>query len=408
MKIESLQVFNQQSFAFGLSWYAVVGQVETQQVQLLAKRQKASAWVVAGHTFYSLGFSYSVYKHKSPCYAAAVCFALMHPTGVKVAIYHHDDLGYWLVASQEGTPICHADQLFSDESEAKRAYIELTHGYPSLIDPPSVFPLSDFISALATCPIQKSVLQPRSSSKPWKRILLVGVLLAGASWYGVPDTVKAIEVEPESDPYFSYWQQQRLVASNQVALQALVSYWYQLPLVVANWKLEHVDCVVSSQTWRCSQHYKPGLVSATVSDFEQNKPSEWTIQNTELQQIVVQNTVPFIVDSEVVWRSKAQINVALLSQAQSIRSAFTTIRISDPQVFFHKSQSVVTKQIFSPIFTQKIQLVGPLRSMALLEDVDSALYWAKASLVIKEQAKSNLKNSVLQVTLQGDIYVRDE
>lgn len=391
---------------FAVHWQPVLGQVTTQQIRQLCKYKKAKGWVIGGQNFLSIGLTKKRLSIKKEIYAAAICYALVYPRGLHATIYKIDDAHFWLIAVQEGTPIKQSDKLYATLDEAKNALILLIDQYPELNCVFEPFPIDNLLASLASRPILKALMKSYTTKK-WKLFALIIVILGGVcGWQWQAPTVEAAVIEPEVDPYLQYWNTQAIAAHNHVALHGLLEHWHHMPLYMAKWRLDQVDCVTLTKKWQCQHLYVPLTPTATVMGFERVLPDSWSITDVNLQKISVKSEVEIDSKLSATWRSREQVNMQLLSQLQHIRSAFINLKITDPQLLLTKAP-LVTNPTFTSIFSQKLHFQGPLRSLVLLRDFDEALYWRKASLKYIPNAKTSLKNSALQANLQGVIYVRD-
>lgn len=391
---------------FGVYWQPMLGQVSTQQIRQLCKYKKAKGWVIGGQAFFSIGLTKKRLGVKKNTYAAAICYALAYPRGLHAAIYKINETHFWLIAVQEGTPIKQSDKLYANLHEAQNALSLLIAQYSELNCVSEPLPLNDLLVSLASRPIFKALMKSYTTKK-WKIFALIIMVLSGVyGWQWQAPAVEAAVIEPEIDPYLQYWNTQAIAAHNQVALHRLLQHWHHMPLYIAKWRLDQIDCVTLTKKWQCQHIYVPLTPTATVMDFERILPDAWSITDVNLQKISVRSEVEIDLKSAATWRSREQVNLQLLSQLQHIRSAFINLKIVEPQLLVTKAP-LVTNPSFTSIFSQKLYFQGPLRSLVLLRDFDDALYWNKASLKYVPNAKTSLKNSALQASLQGVIYVRD-
>lgn len=408
MQNEYLYLSGERTFLFGLHWQPVVGHISTQQARQVCKYKKAKGWVIAGQTFFSIGLTNQRLKVKKNIYVAAVCYATLYPRGLHAAIYKIDDTHFWLIAVQEGTPIQQSDKLYPNSHEAQTALFLLAEKYAQMNYVSDALPLSNLLGSLAPRSIPKALIQSYTT-KRWQILAVLIMLLGGVYVYGWQWRVPAVEaavVEPEIDPYLQHWNNQSISAHNHAALHSLLTHWHHMPLYLAQWRLDQIECVALTKKWQCQHSYTPLTAMATVMDFERVLPDLWAITDVSLQKITVKSVAEIELSAQPIWRSKEKVNLQLLSQLQHIRSAFTNLKITEPQSLLSRAP-VLTNPSFSAIFSQKLYFQGPLRSLVLLSDFDDALYWKKASLKYIPQAKPSLKNSMLQADLQGVIYVRD-
>lgn len=407
MQPEKIHDFGSCQLIFGLKWQPLSGQLNTQQIKHMSKQQKAKAWVVAGHTFMSLGLSSSRKPNKKAVYAAAVCYAFLYPKGWHASIYQLNEQQYWLAVVHEGTPMSLGDVLFDDEQTAQAALLALTQQYPELPYTEQVHALNDFLALIATHSLQKATLHFVSASS-W-RLVLLGCLLLGALywWHREPEPEQVLTTAPEVDSYLAVWQQKKPLPHGKAALKQLLKAWEQIPLQLQDWQLHSAQCDgnQTAEYWLCQMRYDAVSQMATVQQVESLLPVGWRIQDSSMQSVVLEHRIDFPhVGSQ--WRSAEQVRLQLLSQLQHIRPAFSVLSLADPSVLASGARMTASSR-YAPIFSQSLRFEGPLRSFVLLLDLDEALHWQRFALTYQPQRQPSLKSSALQVSLQGVIYVRN-
>lgn len=405
MRIEYVHSFGEKQLLFGLSWQSIVGQLQPPQLKQLLKKRQANHWVVAGHTFTALGCKHKRITLKKELYSAAVCYALLFPRGLHAAIYKINDTLYWLTGCQEGTPMSRADVLFADAESAGAALEQLTQQYADLHVSASFEELSDFFALIAARSLQKAEMQTLKKLS-WHPVALVIACAGALVWWQFiePGRVEAAAVEPEIDPYLHYWESRQIQPNGTDALLQVLQHWEQLPLRLAAWQLQDSHCVAERAVWQCSHRYAALTDMATAAGLEAALPTGWAIQEVSLQQAQLQSEVTFI-NGQHRWRSGAEIRTGLLSRLQHIRSAFQSLRLGEPA---NLAPGISAPTYYAPIYSQSLQFEGPLRSAALLTHLEEALHWQKAVLSYRAETQPSLKNSALQISLQGVIYVRNE
>lgn len=405
MGIEYVHSFGEKQLLFGLSWQSIVGQLQPPQLKQLLKKRQANHWVIAGHTFTALGCKQKRIALKKELYSAAVCYALLFPRGMHVAIYKIDDTLYWLIGCQEGTPMSRTDVLFTDVESARVALEQLTRQYADLHVSALFEGLGDFFALIATRSLQKAEMQTLKKLS-WHPVALIIACAGVLVWWQFiePGRVEAAAVEPEIDPYLHYWESRQIQPNGPDALQQLLQHWEQLPLRLAAWQLQDSHCVAERFVWHCSHRYAALTDMATAVGLEMALPTGWAIQEISLQQAQLQSEVTFT-SGQHRWRSGAEVRTGLLSRLQHIRSAFQSLRLGEPS---NLMPSIFTPTHHAPIYSQSLLFEGPLRSAALLTSLEEALHWQKAVLSYRAETQPSLKSSALQTSLQGVIYVRNE
>lgn len=402
MQMEYVSVFGEKQLVFGLRWLSMVGEKSSPQTKQLAKKEKANHWVVAGTTFTAIGLKKKRAAIKKELYSAAVCYALLYPKGVHAAIYKINETHYWLVGCQEGTPMSRADVLFNSPDEVSAALDLLKQQYMGLHVSASFDELTNFVALIATRSLQKAELYTLKR-RLWPSAFLLSLCIALIVWWRLDlNQAEAASSEPEIDPYLSYWETQQIQPNGSDALRQLILFWERLPLQLAEWQLQDSSCEAKNTLWRCKHRYVTTTDTATALDLEARLPEGWTIQETSMQQVVLQSQNTYEVGQER-WRTADEVRLGLLSQLQHIRPAFQALRLVEPTPLV---PTITSHAQYVPIFTQALHFEGPLRSSALLLDVDNALHWSRATLTYRPQVIPSLKSSALQANLQGMVYVR--
>ncbi len=405
MSLEYLQRCGAYQLVCGLRWIPVLGASATQQARTLCKEQSAKAWVVTGRHFSSVGLSATILRPKQVYVSAAVCFATLFPRGVQAAIYTLDDQRYWLIAAHEGTPLRHGDAVFKSLEQAQHRVQQLRRHHTTLVLQPEVQPIQVLLPLLTPNLRFKAQLHAQRSRR-WAVVVVVMSLLSLAYWGYVPSvSVAAVEAEPVIDPYEHYWQQQARPASHYVALQALLEHWQLLPLELAAWRLTESVCQIQAQDWLCLHGFKPKEEGATVLDFQAKQSQDWHLVQADLQTIQVQARVGFAL-AERQWQPGQTVQSQVLAQFQTVRPALQSIKLHEPVRYVDKSMAN-TGMGFSPIFEHGFSVQAPLRSLTMLLNFGEFFYWEKAALVVNHQVRASLKQSALQVQLQGVTYARD-
>lgn len=403
MQINYLHPFGTKALLFGLRWQPVVGHMGAAQSKLQAKHHQAKYWVLAGQTFMALGLTTQLRSTKKELYAAAVCYALIYPKGMHATIYKIHDSLYWLAASHDGTPISKADRLYSDLNTVQSALDALVLQYPDLQYSHEIYAITDFLTTLSTRSLQTSMMHTMRLPLWRPAVLLLLLVLGFYGWQWGTEPVEAAYIEPEQDQYLAYWEK-NIKPNGKEALQQLLDSWAHIPLDIAKWQLQEVRCDAEQNHWLCIYRYDAQTETASALDLETRLPNNWQVKEINMRQAWLQQQVGFVVGTSR-WRSAEQLRLQLLSQLQSIRPAFSTLRLTDPLPL---QPNLSPSAVYKPIYYQTLHFESPLRSLALLRDFDDALHWKQAILYYRPKASATLKNSALQASLQGVVYVRDE
>lgn len=409
MQQQYLYELGDKALVFGLSWQPVVGTVTAQQARLLAKQRKRKQWVIAGQHFFAVGLAAQRVRSKksTPVFSAAACHALLHPKGWRAAIYRLEQSVYWLAVVQEGTPMSVGDKMFSSSEQAQAVLQRMKEQHVTLEGSLEVQSIHNFMSVVGTHDVKKTAMQTVKRSLLLPVLYSLPLLFVVLWWHTESQPVEAAMVLPDVDPYWQHWQQRGLQPNGNAALQALLATWEHTPLDISGWQFKTVQCDAEQKQWRCVYEYRAQHEKATAIGIEQNLPEAWQVKTLQLDKAWLQAFIPYEV-SEGKWLSAEQVRLQLLSQLQPIRPAFTALRLGEP-VALLSAAAVSGKpnaHKYSPIYSQSLHFDGPMRSMALLQNMEEPLDWQRARLDHNPNAQVALKNSALQVSLQGVVYVR--
>ncbi|HEY9571579.1 MAG TPA: hypothetical protein VIR76_00500, partial [Pusillimonas sp.] len=101
------------------------------------------------------------------------------------------------------------------------------------------------------------------------------------------------------------------------------------------------------------------------------------------------------------------------SAMQGLRTAFSHLQIGKPQPLpisapkDEQDKPVVRPTHLFAYFSRSLHISGPLRSASLLLPHTSFIAWNKAVLTLREMDRPSLRDSGLNLTLQGVLYEND-
>ncbi|GAB1578535.1 hypothetical protein [Bordetella petrii] len=413
-----------QAFAFGVSWFALVGSHPQSMARARARRQRATHYVVGGQGAVAGGCArLAAGLRRRPVHAAAQAFAAQHPDGTAACIAQLPDGRWWLVAAQDGAVLARTDRLYDDVDAAAEALRTLNAQHPSLRQCDGAAALAAVLAeadsaalmspvrsrwALLPLPVRAFavglaaalVVPPawQAWSKPPRQPVAVPAMSAEAAW------ALAAEQFRRSRPVHSLGELSRVLAS-----------LHRLPLGVQGWLLREAHCQPGSQAWACRATYARQGVQAANDDFARAVPAGWGVHFRPLDTAEVSWTV--VGDgatlATAVPPGAVRVERDLASVLQRARPAFNRLTLGpavavdippprDPHGY------PLAAPPMQPATRQRLlALEGPLRSLALLADQPLVVAWSSLALRLAAGRSPGLAVSALTAELQGVLYEQD-
>lgn len=406
------------ALVFGMEWFPLLGDHPQRQAVTLARRRRASHWVVAAGAVASVGLMRSKGGSKRiALYSAAAAFAGMHPVGTVVAVLRlpHDRL--WLVAAHEGAVMARTDQLHDDEADVQETIRLLREAHPTLVVHDESGKTGALLEALFhACEGAQCLAATRRHIGPsLVALLLAGVLalwVARSVWWATDRQV----ARPEVDSAQVWANAVRLSAEAHVVhgaagLMAVLDNLQQLPAYLAGWQLQRVECKPVRVQWQCHARYRRDPAGDNQSLIDAALPG-WRLSFDPLEAALVTWELPLTAQplSQLSVYRASENEAKLLSALQSISPAFNELRIEAAQPLplvtpvDAQLQPVPRPPALRVYQKRGLRLEAPLRSLSLLLPESRHMSWERVILEVGEVVQPTLLHSGLRVSLSGVLY----
>ena len=412
-----------QVFAFGVSWFALVGSHPQAMARARARRQRATHYVVGGQGAVAGGCaSLAAGLRRRPVHAAAQAFAGLHPDGTAACIAQLPDGRWWLVATQDGAVLARADRLYGDAGQAAEALQALSAQHPSMRQCDGAAALAALLSGADNASLMTPV-RSRWALLPLPvrafAIVLAAALVAPPAWqaWRQPSRQPVAESDMSAEAAWAQAVEQfrrgRPVHSVGELSRVLASL-HRLPLDVRGWLLREARCQ-PGQAWTCRATYARQGSGAANDDFAAAVPAGWGVHFRPLDTAEVSWTVAGDGASLATVMPPGAVRVErdLASVLQRARPAFNRITLG-PAVAVEippprdASGRVLSAPLMPPAMRQRLlALEGPLRSLALLADQPLVVAWSSLALRLAAGRSPGLAVSALTAELQGVLYEQD-
>lgn len=410
------------ALVFGMEWFPLLGEQHARQARALARRRRASHWVVAAGAAASAGLmrNWRCRKYAS-LYSAAAVFATLHPRGTVVGVLRLPQNRLWLVAAHEGAVLARTDQLHEDEAAVQDSLRLLREAHPGLVVHNDTHMASDLFQALFHGGHEGARLTYRST--PRGRGLLL--TLAGLSvfvwqgwvwWQAQQDHAAVQQVDPH-EAWATAIKNSALPHSvhGVVGLKTVLDGLQDLPAYLAGWQLKRAECRPSARHWHCSATYLRDTLGDNQSLIDAALP-EWTLSFEPLEGALVSWEIPLIAVplSQLNVQASKENEARLVSALQAISPAFSELRIDAAQALpfvlpRDGEQRLLPRPPGIPSYqTRSLRIQAPLRSLSLLLPETQHMSWERIILELGEVDQPTLRQSGLRVSLSGVLYEIDE
>lgn len=410
---------------FGLDWYVILETQVSQAAQRLARRHKASYWVVSDQVNSAAGLLFhKLLRSQTMVYvAAALLFTHHFPHGTHALILPLDTGQWWLLAWHDGAVIRDTDQLYASEALAQAALAQLRPAYPGLqVRAAHHYPAWEQLISETTERIRLRPV-PRMNTRTWLMGAGLTALFAGVgllTWHGLsrgadapsaPETLSQATVEQAWEHALHQMLAQHSVhgtATTKHALQQL----YDLPLMLGGWELVQAQCQAQTRYWACVADFQRARPDASNESLLQHQPDRWALQFTPLKQAQARWTIPASSHAltDVSVASARHNERELFSDLQRLMLGFRALTISRPSELTPKAPVDAQGQSYPPpsdlptYQTRKIHVRAPLRTISVLLPHVAHIRWERIQIQLGSAVVPALLQSGVTATLEGVLY----
>lgn len=416
------------SLVLGLEWFPLLGEHLQSQAQALARRRRASHYVIAMGGAASVGLlrvAAGRRKRVRACSAAAV-FAALHPVGTVAAVLPLQDGRQWLVAVHEGAVMTRADQLHDGHASANDTITLLRDAYPGLVVREEGHDSSGLLDTLFKSARDLGGLQRVSwftlRQAVWLvtvALVLTGALAATPVRQLLPGFDKPADVSP-IDPVAAW--RAAVAASAQshsvhgvAGLQSVLDSLYAVPVFLAGWQLAGLECRPGTGQWQCHAKYRREASGDNQSLIDAALP-EWTLSFDPMEGATAAWVValPSQRLSDVHLHGAALNEARLFSALQAMLPAFAEFRLDAPQPLpvaaplDAQQQPVPRPSGVASYQRRAVHLQAPLRSLSVLLPETMHMSWGHIAVQLSTVDQPTLRSSSLRVSLSGVLYEKTD
>jgi|GEM_PF-1696885 len=394
-----------QLWIFGLRWQAIVERNALRQARRLARQMGANGWVLSGQNLPAVGLSQK--RHPGDydlLLSAAAFFAALHPGQQLAGLFRLPNQQFWFVAAQQGRVLVRGDYCFDELGAAQSFMASVLRDHPQMRVLEAEAGYQEWTELLTQieqierqATIEKARLRPRVRA-PARLSGFALLMLFGAASTSYWLTNSAAQVQPAETPAMPENPLEEVLASEpRSILEPVLHHLYQLPVWVQGWQLHHADCnfQLGARSWRCVAEYQrdqQASLAVDVATFLAQQQWQEQAKMLDLDRVQIHKT---ILPQHSQSNPTSAHGVSLfqfLGQLQQKQLAFKQIN--------YRHRGVILPQWDN---RTQIKLVGPLRSAFLVFDLPLHVHWFQLRLQVRPQAKPDMRQSVLELHLEGAV-----
>ncbi len=411
------------SLVFGMEWFPLLGDNTPKQAQALARRRRASHWVLAAGAAASVGLMRGAGLRGEPTrlYSAAAIFAGLYPVGTVVAVTRLPQDRLWLVAVHEGAVMARTDQLHDGEASVQDTIRLLREAHPGLVVHDESRMPAGLLDALFQA-AHKGAQVLRNHSRVWRGVAIVLVAGGVALWFTRAwwNATEASLQAQQPDPVQAWAQAVAMSARSHsvhgvAGLKAALDALYELPVYLAGWMLKQAECRPGTAHWNCRAVYRRNEEGDNESLMDAALP-QWSLSFEPLEGAVANWAVPLpaLPASEIKLHGSRHNEARLVSALQSMLPAFMELRLEGAQRLavaapLDAQQRPIPRPREIPVYQRRpVRLQAPLRSLSLLLPETGHMSWDKILLELGEVDHPSIRHSGLRVSLSGVLYEIDD
>lgn len=415
------------TLVFGLEWFPLLGDHFQAQARSLAARRRARRSVITASGAASVGLLGARLPRaaKQRYCSAAAAFAALHPVGTVAAVVPFPGERHWLVAVHEGAVMTRTDQVFTSISQAQETLRVLREAHPGLHVHDENQASTSLLEALFDVARERAALARVRQITGATRIMLVSTAMIGVVLFWLLVTRFWPAPEGISDAGIvdatAAWTQVISASARShnvhgvAGLHALLEALYEVPAVVAGWRLTQIECRPGSGQWACRSRYRRDAGSDNL-DFLSAALPAWRVTFDPLEgaEAAWSAPMPVVPLATAALRRPHQNEAWFVSALQTMLPAFTELRLEAPQVLpFRPPPDAQLRPIARPQGTagyrrRALRVQAPLRSLGLLLPETAHVSWERLLLQVAPVDQPTVRHSGLRVSLSGVLYEIDD
>lgn len=412
------------ALVFGLEWFPLLGSHPEVQARSVARARRASHRVVCAGGAAAVGLLQTgrMSRKRGQRYcSAAAAFARLHAHETVAAVMTLPGGRRWMVAVHEGAVMTRCDHLHDASAPMDETLSLLREAHPGLTvldDRGSPAGQLDalFEAAMEGCELVGSRRRMTGRIVLLSLLLTAGVTLAkGGGLWGAREA----DVIPVQDAG-SAWQDAIAESARAhrvhgvTGLQAALTAIYDVPVMVAGWHLDQVECRPRPSTWQCRSRYRRGNTGDNERFIAAAK-ADWDLSFDPMQGAEAAWSVPLPSQplAHVRLHGPRQNEARLISALQAMLDAFTELRLDPPQAIpvrapLDAQQLPLPRPPGLAAYQRRVvRLQAPLRSLALLLPETAHMSWDRILVQVTAVDQPTLRSSGLRASLSGVLYEKD-
>ena len=435
---DSVRVIEQEdrktALVFGMHWSVVIG---ARPQVLAAKRARAAGathFVCTGQRTSAVGLVAIERRTGWQYWSAAASFALQHASQPTAAIIRLPEAGFWLIATRNAAVLSRTDRVFDSYAQACEALSALVQDIPTLhLVSEDDDPHGHGYRAL----LAEGEASPRLTFVAWRVRVVPKSIAFGAcvvlgvaggvavAWFHFGPRPNPAEDTPrqlaQAESHAAAWRDARRLAAlaawqGGATFFPVLDRFRQLPVVLAGWVLAEADCRWRDAAWHCAATYGRQTVVATNAVFSAQYAALFNEQDAIAFLPFSQAQVRWTQAGETAPRdfstlqSSAWIERNFSTRLQRYEPAFLRLSMgtSEPLLIPPPIDPLTAQPLSldptAPVLRQRaIEIEGPLRSFALLDDIETAAAWQQITLRWSAGSPVAINQSPLHLVLKGEI-----
>ncbi|MCD8505549.1 MAG: hypothetical protein LRY49_11495 [Burkholderiaceae bacterium] len=406
-------------WVFGMRWLPVLGS-KGQRAMQRNLRQQGFRWAVNhGGVVRLIGVQSSsdVTAVNRRAASAAVAFARAHPEGVHALCLEIPEVGFWLVASSQGSVLSDTDRWFDTLDEAEACLKALRDRYETIAYETLRWQVDDeqdqglcppFLQGGLHKQCRFSGLPTVHVDLPWVIFGLLALALAVFIVYTEWLSQEELPVTSQNDPLPA--QRPPVVRIHRAqSLEALVQAWQALPVDPEGWILEAVNCRIDQDTGLCKASYKRRLLTAHNEGLIRHIPDGWTFEPDSLDRASLKRAVNL--PMQILAPHHRVSRVFGLTQLQRLSSRTAAIEVGSAKAGLYRAApdegvlNAGVEQAAMPeamVSSRSVTIRVALRHFERVGQLSLPLRWHEADLAIVHGAQIDQIYGYLMLNLKGD------
>lgn len=417
------------ALVFGMDWLPLIGNSLERSAYRIAREHKATHLVLGNGGAAAVGLAVipaGLSPGRSVLASAAQCLAGLFPSGTVALMLEISPGRFWVVAIHDGAVVTGTDRLYPEADAARAAIGDLTQAFPRLAvlgtqgvsQAPSLSALETAHSERARLIRVRGGVDVLCSPAGWFLAVLTAVLLAAwLSRPAAPARARAVAPVPDQEPAAAWRHALRVARQGHVVhgfsgTRLVLDSFYDLPAMVAGWRLVQASCVPDGSGWRCDAAYRRPTGSKGSDAFLDASPRAWRVSFPALEQA----RAAWHLDGSAIGlarhpsRSVSDDDRHLLGRLQALSPAFTRLELGQPVALKvapprdRRGRVLALPPGVPRHVVRSVRAIGPLRSASLLAPLASSVEWSRIAVTAGGVRSPSLTSSRFVISFEGVLH----